>query len=215
MQSGIYKITNPKGKIYIGQSIDLNKREETYKKHFSSYKGQIKLYNSVQKYGWDNHIFEVIEYCNEDELLTREAYWKEKYDVLNIPSLCCKIEGENGRVGKLGKETINKIKEKLTGKKKPEGFGENLKNNKTRSNKISESLKGYKQSPEHIQKRIHDSLEKKGPKPKRVKQYTKENCLIKIWESVSQIKQELNINVYDALEKKNNTAGGFIWVWDK
>ena len=48
---GIYKITNPKGKIYIGQSVNIEKR-------FSSYKSirnchyQIKLFNSLKKYGF-------------------------------------------------------------------------------------------------------------------------------------------------------------------
>ena len=33
---GIYKITNPKGKVYIGQSIDINRRFNEYQKMLCS-----------------------------------------------------------------------------------------------------------------------------------------------------------------------------------
>ena len=56
---GIYKIINPKGKIYIGQSTNLKKREDSYEKLRCD--KQYKLYNSLQKYGWEQHIFEIIE----------------------------------------------------------------------------------------------------------------------------------------------------------
>ena len=46
---GIYKITNPNGKVYIGQSIDIDKRWNKYK--VKNCKPQIRLYNSLNKYG--------------------------------------------------------------------------------------------------------------------------------------------------------------------
>jgi group I intron endonuclease len=78
---GIYKITSPSGKVYVGQSNDIGNR-------FSKYKGlhcykQRKLYNSLKKYGVENHIFEIIEECAFEELNVRERYWQEFYDVLN------------------------------------------------------------------------------------------------------------------------------------
>ena len=101
---GIYKIIQPNNKIYIGKSIDIEKRwEKNYKK--SNCKNQSKLYNSLQKYGWENHIKEIIEECKEDKLLERETYWKLFYKVLEIPSLCCRIDGKSG---KLSQETKNK-----------------------------------------------------------------------------------------------------------
>ena len=48
-KSGIYKITNPKNKVYIGQSKDIIKRWYYYKTLHC--KSQIKLYNSLLKYG--------------------------------------------------------------------------------------------------------------------------------------------------------------------
>jgi group I intron endonuclease len=77
---GIYKITNPKGKIYIGQSIQIEKRWERYK--YNNSNKQTKLYNSFKKYGYENHTFEVLEKCNLEQLNEKETYWKQFY--LNI-----------------------------------------------------------------------------------------------------------------------------------
>ena len=103
---GIYKITNPTGKIYIGQSTHIETRFDSYKK--LKCKRQIKLYNSLLKYGWDNHITEIIEECLEDKLLERETYWKLYYNVLETPSLCCRIDGRGGKMSKESCETLSK-----------------------------------------------------------------------------------------------------------
>lgn len=49
--SGIYKITSPTNKIYIGKSKSLKQRENNYKSSLEKIKSQIKLYNSIKKYG--------------------------------------------------------------------------------------------------------------------------------------------------------------------
>jgi group I intron endonuclease len=74
---GIYKITNPKRKIYIGQSIHIEKRFDQYKYNITSQ--QTKLYNSLKKYGYENHIFEIIEECSLEFLNEKETYWKQHY----------------------------------------------------------------------------------------------------------------------------------------
>jgi hypothetical protein len=51
------------------------------------------------------------------------------------------------------------------------------------------------------------------PDTKKVIQKSLNGDIIKIWDSASKIKNELNIMVYDALEKRNKTAGGFCWDW--
>ena len=44
---GIYKITSPSGKIYIGQSNNLIQRQKDYIKTIHC-KGQVRLYNSIR-----------------------------------------------------------------------------------------------------------------------------------------------------------------------
>jgi group I intron endonuclease len=75
--SGIYKITNPKGKIYVGQSIDIIGRWNVYKNKQA--KNQPKLFNSLGKYGYDHHMFEILEICDHSLLHEREIFFKKHY----------------------------------------------------------------------------------------------------------------------------------------
>ena len=68
---GIYKITSPSNKIYVGKSIDLDERKKNYK-YEGRRKKQHKLNNSINKYGWENHLFEIIEICEEENINDRE-----------------------------------------------------------------------------------------------------------------------------------------------
>lgn len=83
MTTGIYKITSPSDKIYIGQSRDIYKRWKIYHKNYPSNSAQHKLVNSFNKYGVENHIFEIVEECEFEQLNIRERYWQDFYDVLN------------------------------------------------------------------------------------------------------------------------------------
>ena len=76
---GIYKITNPKGKVYIGQSINIYGRWEKYKRYYTHLSQQPKIYNSLMKYTPTNHEFEILEECSLDLLNERETYWKQLY----------------------------------------------------------------------------------------------------------------------------------------
>ena len=51
MAGVIYKITNPNDKIYIGCTIDFKRRLSEYRR--LSINGQVKIYNSLSKYGFD------------------------------------------------------------------------------------------------------------------------------------------------------------------
>ena len=81
---GIYKITNPKGKIYIGQSVNIEKRWNRYKNLIpKDCIGQPLIYRSLIKYGVKNHIFEIIELCNKEELNKLESYYIVLYNSFN------------------------------------------------------------------------------------------------------------------------------------
>lgn len=78
---GIYKITSPTNRIYIGQSINILKRWNEYKNGYT--KKQPKLHRSIQKYGVESHQFEIIEELNKELLDNRETFWKIHYLELN------------------------------------------------------------------------------------------------------------------------------------
>lgn len=80
---GIYKITSPSDRVYIGQGTDIQRRFKEYLTLTSKIKNQTKMYNSLIKYGVENHTFEIIEGCSVEDLNCRERYWQDFYDVLN------------------------------------------------------------------------------------------------------------------------------------
>ena len=114
---GIYKVTSPTGKFYIGQSWDIDKRKKYYSR--KDCKGQKKLYSSISYHGWNKHIFEVIHELPFDTTQSimnnyEIFYWQQHIDcgceMMNIR--------EPGSNGKLSEETKKKISNTSKGKKK-------------------------------------------------------------------------------------------------
>lgn len=109
MNAGIYKITNPKGKIYIGQTLDFKKRIKQYiKGHCEK---QTILYNSIKKYGWQFHKVELIlatkERLDEKEILLIiffNSYVKDNINGMNISS---GGSGNNGTGTKVYQYSLN------------------------------------------------------------------------------------------------------------
>lgn len=92
MLIGIYKYTNKiNGKIYIGQSIDIKKRQCTYKSSANNQNSSgynTPFHQAIREYGLENFNFEIVielspfEYTKEklDEL---EQYFIEYYNSFN------------------------------------------------------------------------------------------------------------------------------------
>lgn len=80
MTIGIYKITNKEnGKIYIGQSINCERRikEHCYP---NRYKDGLVIDVAIHKYGVENFTYEIIEECDKENLDEREIYWIAYYN---------------------------------------------------------------------------------------------------------------------------------------
>src|SRR5690606_8377148 len=119
---GIYKITSPSGKIYIGQSVNIENRIKFYR--LGHLKNQTALMASFRKYGFDNHKFEVIEECDIERLNERERYWQDYYNVLRY-GLNCRLTKFKDKSGRLSDETKAKISQSRIGEKNP-NFGKSL-----------------------------------------------------------------------------------------
>jgi len=104
---GIYKITSPSGKIYIGSSVDIKRRIIFYRKLHC--KGQVKLYKSILKYGWDNHKLEVLEICSLEELRSKEYEYGMFYNVLSDCGLNLSLPKVGDVSGLLSDETKKKM----------------------------------------------------------------------------------------------------------
>lgn len=194
---GIYKITSPSGKIYIGQSVNILSRINKYKN--AKCITQPIILKSILKYGWENHIFEIVCECEQSELNERERYYQEMFDCIGKNGLNCMLTNTRTKSGKARQETVDK----LTGRKLPESTINKMKgrihSDETRNkislsltgrkitentkNKISQSNKGKLRSQECVEKmklrlvseetRLKISLSKKGMK---YSEQAKANC---------------------------------------
>lgn len=158
---GIYKVTSPKSKIYIGQSIDIERRFKEYKRLAKSSIG-IKLYNSFQKHGVENHTLEIIEECSLDYLNDCEYKWKIHFNSVET-GLNCYYKDQNTRRGiKDSDETRLKKSIALKGLKRSEETKMKMRNPRgkqsveacmRKSIAAKGKLLGFKQSASTIEKR--------------------------------------------------------------
>ena len=77
MISGIYSITNPEGKVYIGMSKNIKQRWQSYKRTSNTSQGYIR--ESINKHGYDKHRFDVLERCGSADLYDKEVDFKRKF----------------------------------------------------------------------------------------------------------------------------------------
>jgi group I intron endonuclease len=171
---GIYKITNPNGKIYIGQSTNIEERWLKGHKHNSG-SGK-KLKNSFIKYGWENHIKEDIEECLIEELSDRETYWMEYYDSYKKGLNSTSKGGVQGYKDEQWKKAhsagLKGRKGYWEGKKRPEhseflktnGSGLSYERTQEYKDNISQKLTGRILSNEHCEKITQGKIGK-GLKP--------------------------------------------------
>ena len=163
---GIYKITSPSGKIYIGQSVNILSRINKYKN--AKCITQPIILKSILKYGWENHLFEIILECDKSELNEKERHYQELFNCIGKNGLNCMLTNTSTKTGKARQETIDKLK----GRKLPESTRQKMRDRKTSDetklklsiastgrivsketrDKISESNKGKKRSQEYIDK---------------------------------------------------------------
>ena len=233
---GIYKITSPSKRIYIGQSQDIEFRWSFYLKMYCN--KQTRLYNSLKKYGPENHIFEVIEECDINMLDKREIYWKEIYKSYKDGLNCCLYDSSPMRDRIHSEETRKKISESRKGWKPDD----------SRSLKISIKTKGLKRTDE--QKKNMSDGSKGKPKPcgfgdiiskkktgvklgpmsdehklkisqnrkfkgKKIIQYDLNHNYIRTWNSISEATNFYKGgSISDACRNKIKTSKGFIWEYD-
>jgi group I intron endonuclease len=206
---GIYKITSPAGRIYIGQSIDIKRRWRKYQYEMNKY--QYKLYNSFQKYGFNNHVFEIIEECDIELLNQSERYWQDCYDVLN-GGLNCQLTKDKDRSGFFSEEHRSKISKSNKGKKRKVEFGLYLSTvliGKKRTNETKNKISLLRNRKEH-----NNAIIK--AKSKIVLQYDLKGNLLTEWSSGKEAARTLNINqpnINIVCMGKGKTYKGFIWKY--
>jgi len=115
---GIYKITTPSGRVYIGQSININRR---WCDHKWPTKRSISLISrSVKKYGYKNHLFKVIHELPKDvakETISKyESLYMDLYRSAGVLLLNISDAKDSNFGYKPTAETIEKHAAKLRGR---------------------------------------------------------------------------------------------------
>jgi group I intron endonuclease len=231
----IYKITSPTGRIYIGKTTRLNDRISYYRNNNN--KSQKMISNSISKYGWDNHIFEVIDESPVDTLNDLETkYIKEynsfHYDNSNGMNLTRGGEGLSGR--KLSAETIAKQIAKRIGTKRSDATKKlmsDLKKGKAPSCTLNPKTEYFlQQARQNMLGRIVSEDEKNKRKQTRLDRLIKQhesilqinpenNNIIKEWvmlpKDIAHIFSIDDTNIVKCLNGKLNTCKGYIWKYKK
>lgn len=109
----IYKITNPKGREYIGQTANITKRIHNYK--YKRCKTQYSLYNSILKYGWENHTIKVMTECPDEYADDAEIGYISYYNTYHTKGGMNLTRG--GLRPKMTQETKDKLSKAIMGSK--------------------------------------------------------------------------------------------------
>lgn len=203
----IYRIISPSGRIYIGQTVNVNARKSAYRN--LRCKSQHILYNSLKKYGFENHVFDVIDECGEIEANNLEGFYikeyksciydNERYGMNLVRQHEPERNSKRGKRNPLSESTKEKIKNSLTG----------VKHTLERKNNMSKACIGRIQSNETIEKRVKHLY-------KPIIQLSMDNIFIKEWESIKQAVEELNVprsSVQMTAKGKYKHGGGFKWQY--
>jgi group I intron endonuclease len=139
----VYKHTSPSGKVYIG--ITSQNPQSRWNKG-KGYKGCIKFFNAILKYGWDNIEHTILA----DNLTKEEAETVEKSLISHYKSLNLSYNITDGGEGRLGYHV--KLSNSCRDKISKAHIG--LKHSDETKAKMSKSRKGRGQTSSWVAKRV-------------------------------------------------------------
>jgi group I intron endonuclease len=176
-----------------------------FKSHINSHGP--KIYQSILKYGWENHVHEIIEECTLEQLNERETYWKQYYiSLLGWDKvLFCELY-DRTKGGFRSDETKLKISQS------------NLGISRNKDKKHTDETICNMSKPKSIQ-HINNISKGKLGKPnllsrKTIIQYDLNNNFIKEYDSYTSAKNDTKINgINNVVRGISKTAGGYLWKY--
>jgi group I intron endonuclease len=203
-QSGIYCIRNKvNNKVYIGKAKCIYKR---IRQHINNLNKKSRdnendhLINAWHKYGRENFEYFVVEYVPFDLLKTQELYWQISYSCTDRnKGYNIRLDSETNCI--VSKETRNKCSEAQ------------IKRFKDPKERLKVSHTYWKDNPEatkEMAKRVSESTTKYN-----IYQYTKDEELVRKWNSVSEIIEENKTykwqQIYSVCSGHKPSIYGYVW----
>ena len=229
---GIYQIRNIKNnKRYIGLSINMRHRKDY---HFGQLKRN-KHDNVYLQEAWlndpEDFTFEIIEYCEVDQLEDHEIYWIKYYNTTNRKHGYNILSGGKHLVGEnaswWGKHHTEATKQKMS-----ESARTRPSNRLPKSPEFVEHLRtifagqnnpffGKKHTPESLrimsEKSTAYQKTHRSPRCMRVVQITKRGDLFCIYDSLKEAARSVNrsyTTISGACSGKQNTCAGYKWMYE-
>ena len=228
MKGGIYKLTNLiNNKIYIGSTNNIKARKSKHKNR----KTNTLISKAIFKYGWNNFLFEILEYCDNEKLIERENYYFDKYKPFPENNGYNLLKTADGN-GWLGHNHTDESKKLMSEKKKgviPWNKGKKgvqITSDETRK-KMSENRKGEKNSF-YGKKHSKETIEILSNKGKNRESFTNKKVIqidkktgeeIKIWNSISDASEFITGNkkngstISKVCRGKSKSTLGYIWKY--
>lgn len=221
----IYKIENKiTGKVYIGQTLySLQKR---WLQHIHESKDALEgkrqsfplFHRMIIKYGEENFLPSILEECDNSILDEKEKYWIDFYN--------SNQDGYNSTIG--GQNNINKVinqkvsKYKINGeyictfnsaREAAESARVDVSNIRRNCSGDTKTCAGFRwawgESTEDL-----PEIQGGRIKGRSIQQFTKEGELKATYKSAAEAAQVTGINqvsIYNVCNKKQKTAGGYLW----
>lgn len=157
MNAWIYRITSPSNKIYIGSTVNLQKRMGIYSGLHCN--RQPRIFNSIKKYGFNNHRVDTLLVCDVSDRFKWEHYYGVMFDVLDGEyGLNTQIPKGNEMYFGLSDEARERIGKANKGKK----ISDETKRKMSKARKGKKL--GYKLKPRTEEQRRNMSLAQTGKK---------------------------------------------------
>lgn len=198
--TGIYKISNPEGHVYIGRSRDIARRFYEYKANEGK-KNKRPVEASINFFGVSAHSFEIVSLLpndvSNDVIHAYEEFYWQMYKNAGFSMLNAMTPGKG--INKHSEETREKISQAGIGRKPTLGmkFGDKTKK------LVSEAVK-----------RMWAENPLLGSKP--VYQFTKDGVFVKKWDSVTIAAKAMNRDKASISQvacgiRNCKTSAGFVW----
>lgn len=119
--SGIYSITaKHNGMVYVGSSVNIEKRWREHRCSLrKNYHGNGHLQRTYNKHGKDCFVWKVLEHCEKEKVLEREAYWINKLDSFHNGYNLVETPTKNMLGYRHTEETKKRMSEKKKGLRPP------------------------------------------------------------------------------------------------